>query len=80
MMNHTEQHFCDMHDTLNNHHLAIHYLGKAVGVVLPLICKYRSMLQEYQLAIKGFIDGLDEMSTGRLCFEVLDPVQLSRYL
>ena len=32
------------------------------------------------MAVKGFIDGLDEMSTGRLCFEILDPIELSRYL
>ena len=30
--------------------------------------------------MKGFIDGLDEMSMGRLCFEILDPIELSRYL
>ena len=80
MMNRTEQRFCDMNNTFNNHHLAIHYLGKAVGVVLPLIHRYRSILHEYKSAIKGFIDGLDEMSTLSLCFEVLDPVQLSQYL
>ena len=38
------------------------------------------MLQEYRAGMKGFIDCLDEMSTGRLRFEVLDPVQLSKYL
>ena len=47
---------------------------------MPLIRKYRSTLQKYRLAIKGFIDGLDEMSTGRLCYEILDPIQLLRYL
>ena len=26
------------------------------------------------------MDGLDEMSTGRLCYEILDPIQLSRHL
>ena len=80
MLNQTKQKFRDTHNTLNNHHLAIHYLSKSVGVVLPLIRKYRSMLQKYRLAIKGFIDGLDEMSTGRLCYEILDPIQMSRYL
>ena len=80
MLNQTEQKFRKTHKTLNNHHLAIHYLSKSVGVVLPLIRKYRSMLQKYRLAIKGFIDGLDKMSTGRLCYEILDPIQLSRYL
>ena len=68
MLNQTEQKFRETHDTLNNHHLAIHYLSKSVGVVLPLIRKYRSMLQKYRLAIKGFIDGLDEMNAGRLCY------------
>ena len=80
MLNQTEQKFHETHDTLNNHHLAIHYLSKSVGVVLPTIRKYRSTLQKYRLAIKGFIDGLDEMSTGRLCYELLDPIQLSKYL
>ena len=80
MLNQTKQKFRETHDTLNNHHLVIHYLSKSAGVVLPLIRKYRSMLQKYRLAIKGFIDGLDEMSTGRLCYEILDPIQLSRYL
>ena len=79
-LNQTEQKFRETHDTLNNHHLAIHYLSKSVGVVLPIIRKYRSTLQKYRLAIKGFIDGLDEMSTGRLCYEILDPIQLSKYL
>ena len=80
MLNQTEQKFRETHDTLNNHHLAIYYLSKSVGVVLPLIRKYRSTLQKYRLAIKGFIDGLDEMSTGRLCYEILDPIQSLRYL
>ena len=80
MLNQTEQKFRETHDTLNNHHLTICYLSKSVGVVLPLIRKYRSTLQKYRLAIKGFIDGLDEMSTGRLCYEILDPIQLSRHL
>ena len=55
-------------------HLAIHYLSKALAVVLPLITRYRNMLLEYRMAVKGFIDGLDEMSTGRLSFEILDLV------
>ena len=80
MLNQTEQKFHETYDTLNNHHLAIHYLSKSVGVVLPMIGKYRSTLQKYRLAIKGFIDGLDKMSTGRLCYEILDPIQLSKYL
>ena len=80
MLNQTEQKFRETHDTFNNHHLAIHYLSKSVGVVLPLIRKYRSTLQKYRLAIKGFIGGLDKMSTGRLCYEILDPIQLLRYL
>ena len=80
MFNQTEQKFRKMHDTLNNHHLALHYLSKSVGVVLPMFRKYRSTLQRYRLAIKGFIDSLDEMSTGRLCYEILDPIQLADYL
>ena len=71
MLNQTEQKFGETYETVNNHHLAIHYLSKSVGVVLPLIRKYRSTLQKYRLTIKGFIDGLDEMSTGRLCYEIL---------
>ena len=47
MMNQTEQKFRDTHDTLNNHHLAIHYLSKALAIVLPLITQYRNMLLEY---------------------------------
>ena len=80
MMNQTEQKFKQTHETLNNHHLAIHYLSKALAVVLPLMTRYRNMLVEYRMAVKGFIDGLDEMSTGRLCFEILDPIALSRFL
>ena len=80
MMNQTKQKFKQTHDTLNNHHLAIHYLSKALAVVLPLLTRYRNMLVEYQMAVKGFIDGSDEMSTGRLCFEILDPIALSRFL
>ena len=80
MFNQTEQKFREMHDTLNNHHLALHYLSKSVGVILPMFHKYRSTLQRYRLVIKGFIDGLDEMSTGRLCYEILDPIQLAEYL
>ena len=58
MLNQTEQKFRETHDTLNNHHLMICYLSKSVGVVLPLIRKYRSKLQKYRLAIKGFIGWL----------------------
>ena len=44
------------------------------------MCKYRQAVTNYRLMIKGFLDGLDELSTGRLCYEVLDPVVLAKYL
>ena len=42
--------------------------------------KYRQAVTNYRLMIKGFLDGLDDLSTGRLCYEVLDPIMLSKYL
>ena len=42
--------------------------------------KYRQAVTNYRLMGKGFLDGLDELNTGRLCYEVLDPIMLSKYL
>ena len=42
--------------------------------------QYRQAVTNYRLMVKGFLDGLDELSTGRLCYEVLDPITLDKYL
>ena len=65
---------------MNNHHLALYYLSKGITTLIPLMHKYRQAVTNYRLIIKGFLDGLDKLSTGRLCCEVLDPIMLSKYL
>ena len=80
MLNVTERHFKETHEVLNNHHLALCYLSKGITTLIPLMRKYRQAVTNYRLMIKGFLDGLDELSTGRLCYEVLDPIMLSKYL
>ena len=68
------------HEVLNNHHLALYYLSKGITTLIPLMRKYRQAVTNYRLMIKGFLDGLDKLSTGWLCYEVLDPIMLSKYL
>ena len=80
MLNLTERHFKETHEVLNNHHLALYYLSKGITTLIPLMRKYRQVVTNYRLVIKGFLDGLDELRTGRLCYEVLDPIMLSKYL
>ena len=80
MLNLTERQFKETHKVLNNHHLALYYLSKGITTLIPLMCKYRQAVTNYRLMIKRFLDGLDELSTGRLCYEVLDPIMLSKYL
>ena len=80
MLNLTERQFKETYEVLNNHHLALYYLSKGITTLIPLMHKYRQALTNYRLMIKGFLDGLDELSTGRLCYEVLDPIMLSKYL
>ena len=80
MLNLTERQFKETHEVLNNHHLALYYLSKGITTLIPLMRKYRQAVTNYRLMIKGFLDGLDELSTGRLCYEVLDPIILSKYL
>ena len=80
MLNLTERQFKETHEVLNNHHLALYYLSKGITTLIPLMHKYRQAVTNYRLMIKGFLDGLDELSTGRLCYEVLDPIMLSKYL
>ena len=80
MMNLMERHFRQTHETLNNHHLAIYYLSKGISALIPLMRRYRQAVTNYRLMVKCFLDGLDELSTGRLCYEVLDPITLTKYL
>ena len=80
MLNLTERQFKETHKVLNNHHLALYYLSKGITTLIPLMRKYRQAVTNDRLMIKGFLDGLDELSTGRLCYEVLDPIMLSKYL
>ena len=80
MLNLTERQFKERHEVLNNHHLALYYLSKGITTLIPLMRKYRQAVTNYRLMIKGFLDGLDELSTGRLCYEVLDSIMLSKYL
>ena len=80
ILNLTERQFKETHEVLNNHHLALYYLSKGITTLIPLMRKYRQAVTNYRLMIKGFLDGLDELSTGRLCYEVLDPIMLSKYL
>ena len=78
MLNQTERRFKDVHETLNNHHLALYFLSKGILGLIPLMCRYRQAVTNYRLLVKGFLDGLDELSTG--CYEVLDPIMLSKNL
>ena len=80
MLNQMERRFKDVHETLNNHHLALYFLSKGISGLIPLMRRYRQAVTNYRLLVKGFLDGLDELSTGRLCYEVLDPIMLSKYL
>ena len=80
MLNLTERQFKETHEVLNKHHLALYYLSKGITTLIPLMHKYRQAVTNYRLMIKGFLDGLNELSTGRLCYEVLDPIMLSKYL
>ena len=80
MLNLTERQFKKTHEVLNNHHLALYYLSKGITTLIPLMRKYRQAVTNYRLMIKGFLDGLDELSTGRVCYEVLDPIMLAKYL
>ena len=80
MLNLTERRFRKMHETLNNHHLALYYISKGISTLIPLMRKYRQSILRYRFMVKSFLDGLDELSTGRLCYEVLDPIMLDKYL
>ena len=78
MLNLIERQFKETHKVLNNHHLALYYLSKGIMTLIPLMCKYRQAVTNYRLMVKGFLDSLDELSTGGLCYEVLDPTMLSK--
>ena len=65
MLNQMEQRFKDVHETLNNHHLALYFLSKGISGLIPLMHRYRQAVTNYRLLVKGFLDGLDELSTGR---------------
>ena len=80
MLNQMKRHFKETHETLNNHHFALYFLSKGISGLIPLMHRYRQAVTNYRLMVKGFLDGLDELSTGRLCYEVLDPIMLSKYL
>ena len=49
-------------------------------MIIPLMRRYKQAVMNYRMMIKGFLDGLDELSTGKLCNEVLDPIMLGKYL
>ena len=80
MMNQTERYFIETHEQLNNHHLALYYLGKSISLLAPVLSKVRHKLLNFKFMLKGFMDGLDELSTGRLSYEVLDPLTLAKSL
>ena len=80
MLNLTERRFWKTHETLNNHHLALYYISKGISTLIPLMRKYRQSVMRYRFMVKSFLDGLDKLSTGRLCYEVLDPIMLDKYL
>ena len=80
MLNLTERQFKETLEVLNNHNLALYYLGKGIMTLIPLMQKYRQAVMNYRLMVKGIFDGLDELSTCRLCYEVLDPIMVSKYL
>ena len=47
MLNQTEQRFKDVHETLNNHHLALYFLSKGISGLIPLMRKYRQEVTNY---------------------------------
>ena len=62
------------------HEIAIRLLGNGSMTLINEVQRYLDTAINYDKKISAFLDGLDEMSTGRLCFEILDPVDLKRYL
>ena len=54
MLNLTERQFKETHKVLNNHHLALYYLSKGIATLIPLMRKYRQVVTNYRLIIKGF--------------------------
>ena len=48
----------------------MYYISMNKYIYIPLMRKCRQAVTNYRLMIKGFLDGLDELSTGRLCYEV----------
>ena len=59
MMNQTERYFKETHEQLNNHHLALYYLGKGISYIAPVFNKIRHKLLNFKFMLKGFMDGLD---------------------
>ena len=47
MLNQTERRFKDVHETLNNHHLALYFLSKGISGLIPLMHKYRQAVTNH---------------------------------
>ena len=80
MMNATTEEFRRTHETINNHHLAIKFQSLATNQQLRIMRLYLGFYDTYERILDHFLAGLDALGTGRLTYQLLDPVDLQRYL
>ncbi|MCG8432276.1 MAG: hypothetical protein MJA29_14050, partial [Candidatus Omnitrophica bacterium] len=75
-----ENRFLSISNTVMEHHIALKLLSNGSIALIQDTNRYLDLVTQFDKKVSSFLDGLDELSTGRLCFEILDPIDLKRYL
>ena len=80
LVNTTNRQFRRTHEAINNHHLAIKFASMATNQHLRILRQYTGFYDTYERTLDHFLAGLDALGTGRLTYQLLDPVDLHRFL
>ena len=79
-MNETDTHFKYTWQVMVSNRLAIKLLTGAATLYDQVLYQYKRYYERYDVTLDHFIAGLDALATGRLTVQVLDPVELDRFL
>ena len=67
-------------EVVTSNRLAIKMLGASTTLYKTALQEYLGYYYRYDTTLDHFIDGLDALGTGRLTYQILDPVELQRFL
>ena len=79
-VNETTERFQFTWEVVTSNRLAVTMIGTAGNMYKSVMQEYLGYHTRYDTTLDHFIDGLDALGTGRLTYQILDPIELQKFL